>query len=160
MLFQYLANLGKTPPHFIDWTIQHQENQDMLLAWHCGNAPPSLARAGCRVSIQSHSIFGESLGMENCLGTAEFQLKPGEVTLCRLVEYDENFKMLITKGEIIDTDQNLRGSWSWVKVNNLDILYRTLVEEGFLHHASLIHGDRADAINDACTFLGIETVIV
>jgi L-fucose isomerase-like protein len=160
MLVQHLSTLGKIPPHFIDWTIQHQEKPDMLLAWHCGNAPPSLVCSGCRVSIQSHSIFGEPLGLENCLGTAEFPLKPGEVTICRLVEYDEVFKMLITKGEIINADQNLRGSWSWVKVNNLDILYRTLVEEGFLHHASLIHGDQTCAINDACTFLGIETVIV
>ena len=42
MLVQYLASLGKTVPHFIDWTIQHQEKQNTFLAWHCGNAPPSL----------------------------------------------------------------------------------------------------------------------
>jgi len=160
MLIQYLSALGKTPPHFIDWTIQHQEKKNVFLAWHCGNAPPSLVCEGCKVSIKSHSIFGEVIGLERSAGTAEFQFKPGEVTLCRLVEYDEKFKMLITKGEIMKSGQSLRGSWSWVKVNNLDKLYWTLVEEGFLHHASLIHGDQSQAINDACKFLNIDTVVV
>lgn len=45
MLVQYLAALKTTPPHFIDWTIQHQEQENVFLAWHCGNAPhPSSAR--------------------------------------------------------------------------------------------------------------------
>ncbi len=160
MLIQYLASLKTMPPHFIDWTIQHQEKENMFLAWHCGNAPPSLACEGCKVAFKSHSILGEVLGLERSAGTAEFQLKPGDVTLCRLVEYDGKFKMFITKGEIIKTDQSLRGSWSWVKVPNLDILYRTLVEEGFIHHASLIHGDHVQAIKDACRFLDVEPVLV
>ncbi len=160
MLIQYLASLKKTPPHFIDWTIKHQEKEDVFFSWHCGNAPPSLACEGCRVTIKDHSILGEVIGLEKAAGTAEFQLKPGDVTLCRLVEHEEKFKMLITKGEIIESSQNLRGSWSWVKVPNLDKLYRTLVEEGFIHHASLIHGEYVEAIKDACKFLGIETVVV
>ncbi|HID91393.1 TPA: hypothetical protein EYP44_05490 [Candidatus Bathyarchaeota archaeon] len=160
MLIQYLASLKTTPPHFIDWTIQHQEKENVFLAWHCGNAPPSLACEGCKVTIKCHSILGEDLGLERSMGTAEFQLKPGEVTLCRLIERDGRFKMLIAKGEITKSDQSLRGSWSWVRVPNLDTLYRTLVEEGFIHHASLIHGDFTQTIKDACRFLGIEAVIV
>ena len=94
------------------------------------------------------------------MGTAEFQLKPGVVTICRLVEYDGEFKMLVTKGEIEKADQDLRGSWSWVKVPDLDLLYRVIVEEGFIHHASMIHGDYVKPIVDACRLLGIEVVQV
>jgi len=160
MLVQYLASLGTSPPHFIDWTIQHQEKENVFLSWHCGNAPPTLACEGCKVTIKHHSILGEVLGMERSAGTGEFQLKPGDATLCRLVEHDSKFKMLITRGEIIKTDQSLRGSWCWVKVPNLDLLYRTLVGEGFIHHASLVHGDYVEAIRDACRFLGIDTTVV
>ena len=39
MLVNYQAALGQTLPHFVDWTIQHRENPNRLLAWHCGNAP-------------------------------------------------------------------------------------------------------------------------
>jgi len=160
MLLQYLASLRTTPPHFIDWTIQHQEEENVFLAWHCGNAPMSLACAGCPVSLREHSIMAKSLGKEISQGTAEFQLKPGVVTICRLVEYDCKFKLLITKGEIKESSQQLRGSWSWVKVPNLAALYKTLVDEGFIHHASMIHGDYTEAIADACKFLGIEPVVV
>ena len=160
MLVQYLASLATTPPHFVDWTIQHQERENVFLAWHCGNAPPSLAGKGSGVTIRYHSILGETLGIERSMGTAEFQLRPGVVTLCRLGERDGKFKMLITTGESVESDQSLRGSWSWVKVADMNRLYSTLVKEGFIHHASLIHGDYTRAIKDASEFLGIETVIV
>lgn len=160
MLIQYLASMKTTSPHFIDWTIKHQDKENVFLAWHCGNAPPSLVCGSSRVSIKYHSILGESLGIERSMGTAEFQLKPGAVTLCRLVEHADQFKMLITAGEIIESDQNIRGSWSWVQVPDLNKLYNVLVKEGFIHHASLIHGDYRQAIKDACELLKIQTVTV
>jgi L-fucose isomerase-like protein len=160
MLVQHSAALKTVPPHFIDWTIRHQKKKDVFLSWHCGNAPPSLACRAEGIEIQSHSILSKPLSKERALGTAEFQLKPGVVTLCRLTEFDGNFKMLVTTGEIVESPQRLRGSWSWVKVPDLDGLYRTLVEEGFTHHASQIHGDYAGPVKDACKLLGIQVINV
>jgi L-fucose isomerase-like protein len=159
MLVQNLATLKTVPPHFIDWTIRHQTKKNVFLSWHCGNAPVSLACRPQGIAIHAHSILNKQMG-ESSLGTAEFQLKPGVVTLCRLVEYDGEFKMLVTKGEIMESPQKLRGSWSWVKVPDLDGLYDTLVEEGFTHHASQIHGDYTTPISDACELLGIQVVFV
>jgi L-fucose isomerase-like protein len=158
MIIQYLASLETTPPHFIDWTIKNQDKEDVFLAWHCGNAPPSLACQ--KPTIKYHSILGESLGIEKSMGTGEFQIKPGVVTMNRLIEREGQFKLLITKGEIEPSDQFIRGSWSWVRVPDLDKLYNTLVYEGFTHHASIIHGDYSNVIKDACKILGIETCIV
>ncbi len=160
MLIQYYASLGTTPPHFIDWTIQHPKDPNTFLAWHCGNAPPSLACIECTPTILYHSIMYKDVGESSSYGTTEFRLKPGVVTISRLVEYDGEFKMLITKGEALEEDTRFRGSWVWVRVENLDKLYRTLVEEGFVHHASMIHGDYAEPIRDACKILGIKTIIV
>lgn len=160
MLFQHLTAMGKTVPHFIDWTIQHQEKANTFLSWHCGNAPPSLACKNSSVSLRYHSILGESLGIERSKGTGEFQLKAGEITLCRLQEHDGEFKMLIAKGQTSNTKQNLRGSWCWVEVPDLERLYGTLVKEGFTHHASLIHGDYIRPISQACEIMGIQPVIV
>jgi len=160
MLVQYLASLKATVPHFIDWTIQHQREKDVFLAWHCGNAPMGLKARDSQIYLKSHSILGELLGPERCEGTAEFQLKEGKVTLSRIVEYDGEFKMLITKGKIIPSKDKLRGSWSWVKVSDLANLYRTLVEEGFTHHASMIHGDLSDSLVEFCRFTGMEAVVV
>jgi L-fucose isomerase-like protein len=160
MLFQHLASLSTAVPHFIDWTIQNQEEENVFLAWHCGNAPPSLACRSGKITLSYHSILGDTLGIDRSVGTGEFQLKPGVVTLCRLQEHAGTFKMLITTGTVATSREKLRGSWCWVKVPDLDRLYNTLVKEGFTHHASLIHGDFSKAITDACEYLGIETVVV
>jgi L-fucose isomerase-like protein len=160
MLIQYLAAMAETVPHFIDWTIQHQEKANNFLSWHCGNAPPSLVCKNGNVTLRYHSILGESLGIERSKGTGEFQLKAGEVTLCRLQEQDGQFKMLIARGKTEVAKQNLRGSWCWVEVPDLDLLYATLVKEGFTHHASLIHGDFIQPIKQACEYMGIQPVIL
>ena len=146
MVLQYLVTLQSMVPHFIDWTVQHPTLKDVFLAWHCGNAPPTLACEDCKVQVTS-------------IGQGSFKLKTGVVTICRLVEYDGMFKLLVTKGEAI-TDEPIPQTGSWVKVPDLEKLYRTLVEGGFVHHASMIHGDCTQALSDSCKFLGIETVIV
>ncbi len=160
MLAQYEAARRVTVPHFIDWTIQHQQLENVFFAWHCGNAPMCLAAPGCRPQVRIQSILGKLFEGDAGQGAGEFELAPGPVTLSRLQEYDNRFKMLITKGEIIPDDRHLRGSWSWVKVENLDRLYRTLVQEGFVHHASMIPGDYSDVLAQFCQFAGIEVVLV
>jgi len=160
MLIQYLASLETTPPHFVDWTIKHPEKDNLVLMWHCGNAPPSLVCPGCPINLRYHSILFRDVGVERSYGTAEFKLKPNTVTINRLTEHKGEFKILITRGRIVEDPLYTRGSYSWVEVENLDRLYRVLVEEGFVHHASMIHGDYVTEIEDACKFLGIKPVVV
>ncbi|MGD9118884.1 MAG: hypothetical protein PVJ08_09195, partial [Dehalococcoidia bacterium] len=111
-------------------------------------------------TLSYQSVLGKTLGIERSRGTGEFQLKSGDVTLCRLQEHDGQFKMLVAKGKAISSAQKLRGSWSWIEVPDLDNLYSTLVKEGFTHHASMIHGDFSRAVTDACEYLGITPVVV
>ena len=160
MLVQYLASRKETVPHFIDWTIEHQSKKNVFLAWHCGNAPQVLAAKDSPVCLRAHSILGPAIGLEKSEGTAEFRLKPGAVTLTRIVEYDGQFKMLITKGTILASKDKLRGSGCWVEVPDLNRLYRTLIEEGFTHHASMIHGDINSSLIEFCRFTGIEPIVV
>lgn len=163
MLICYQAALGETIPHFIDWTIRHRENPNQLLAWHCGNAPTCLARDPKKTALRSRrDMMGTEPVYDDDLqaGLSQFQIKPGVVTFCRLAEYDTEWKMLISTGEIKPSDETLAGTWSWVEVEDHDMLYRTLVEEGFIHHASMIHGDYTQALLQVCKFLNIEPVLV
>ena len=163
MLAQYAGVFGKFPPHFIDWTIQHREHDDRFLAWHCGNAPASLASPASTRALRSRN---DMLGAippnpaDNQAGLAQFQLMPGVVTMNRLVEYNGQWKMLVTRGEIVPSDDVLAGTWAWVRVKDHQRLYRVLAEEGFMHHASLIHADLAEVMRLACQFMDIEVVEV
>jgi L-fucose isomerase-like protein len=163
MLVNYQASLGSIVPHFVDWTIQHRDNPNWLLAWHCGNAPTSLAADPAKTALRSRrNMTGELPVSEGdfTAGLNQFQIKPGTVTFCRLAEYDNEWKMLLATGEIIPSDEELAGTWSWVEVSDHAKLYRTLVEEGFIHHASMIHGDQTQALLQACKFLDIQPVLV
>jgi L-fucose isomerase-like protein len=163
MLVNYKAALETTVPHFVDWTIQHRDDPNRLLAWHCGNAPACLARAANKVALRSRGDMlgtGEVMEDDPQAGLAQFQLKPGRVTFCRLAEYDGDWRMLIASGEIVPSEETLAGTWSWVTVRDHDALYRTLVEQGFIHHASMIHGNQVASLVQACKFLGIRAVVV
>jgi len=163
MLVNYRAALGETLPHFVDWTIQHRENPNWLLAWHCGNAPVSLACDPARTALRSRrDMCGANPPREGDVqaGLYQFQVKAGPVTFTRLAEYDGQWKMLIARGEIVPSQETLAGTWAWVAVPDHARLYRTLIEEGFVHHASMIHGDQTAALLEACKFLGIHPVVV
>jgi L-fucose isomerase-like protein len=163
MLVSYQSTMGTSVPHFIDWTIQHRERPDWLLAWHCGNAPSCLAADPARTALRSRSDMKGTLPIverDPNAGLAQFQVKPGRVTFCRLAEYDGEWKMLIAAGEIVPSQETLAGTWAWVQVKDHGRLYRTLVEEGFIHHASMIHGDQRSALLMACKFLEIAPVVV
>ena len=163
MLVSSRAALGQTVPHFIDWTIQHRLKDNQFLAWHCGNAPACLANDPARTALRSRRDMQGVLPVnpsDSMAGLYQFQIRAGKVTFCRLQEYDNEWKMLITTGEIMPSDEILAGTWAWVEVADHRKLYRTLVEEGFVHHASMIHGDQTAALLEACKFLDIRPVVV
>jgi len=158
MLVQHLASQRATVPCPFEWTVQHQEIANVFLAWNHGSAPISLADDPDAVLVRKESVLSQMVGPERAQCAIEFQLKPGLVTLCRLVEYHGEFKMLITRGEVIHSTDDLRGVWGWVRVPDLAQLYRLLAEQGFTNRASLVYGDIADAVEAFCRFVGIRVV--
>jgi hypothetical protein len=89
----------------------------------------------------------------------EFRLKNGPVTCGRLVEYDGEFTMFLGTGEVVDVPPFVRGSYGWVKVNDIFDWEDKLVENGMVHHAALIHDPKvADALEMFCKFLNIKAV--
>jgi L-fucose isomerase-like protein len=158
MLIQYEASLETSPPFFIDWTIRHPSKPNVFLAWHCGNAPPALCLGRC--SLLYHFRLHRRVGIENTYGSYEGMLKPGVVTISRLVEYGGEFKLLITRGRALEEEGVFRGSWVWVEVEDLDKMYRTLIEEGFIHHASMIYGDYVEPIANFAKIMGIKAVVI
>lgn len=163
MIASHRASLGEDLPHFVDWTIQHRDDPNLLLAWHCGNAPVCLAADPSKIALRSRADMTGETGVnpgDPQAGLCQFQVKPGLVTFCRLAEFDGDWKMLITTGSILPSDETNAGTWAWVRVRDHARLYRTLVEQGFIHHASMIHGNQTRALVQACKFLDIQPVVV
>ena len=153
----HCATLGMVVPDFIDWTDLHPSKKNVWLAWHCGNAAPSLAAAGCTKKLMRNERMIQ--WCPQCHGALEFMLKTGPVTCSRLVEYDGKYTFFFGTGEVVDIKPFVRGSYGWVKVNDLNDWEMKMTEHGVIHHGTIIHDPVvADALEMFCKFLGIETV--
>ncbi|MCX8037389.1 MAG: hypothetical protein N3D11_10175 [Candidatus Sumerlaeia bacterium] len=159
MLLQYAAALEAVPPHFVDWTTNHPDDPNKFLAWHCGNAPHELAKDGAvALDIQYVMAKGGVVPPTRATGCSWMQLKPGPVTLTRLIEVGGEYRLLLTRAEVSDEPLRTHGSGAWVRVADLPALYAVLQQSGFVHHCSLIHDDHCDALRMAAKFLGIQTI--
>jgi L-fucose isomerase-like protein len=153
----HAAALGRAVPDFIDWTDLHPTEKDVWLAWHCGNAAPSLAAPGCKKRLLRNERMIQ--WCPQCHGALEFRLKPGPVTCARLVEYGGEYTFFFGTGEVVDIPPFVRGAYAWVRVNDLADWERKMVEHGVIHHGTLIHDPMvADALDWFCKFLGIHAV--
>lgn len=149
--------LGQVPADFIDWTDLHPTEDNVWLAWHCGNAACELCADNC----ETHLMMNERLGLwsPTCYGSMEFRLKNGPVTCARMVEYNGKYTMFYGTGEIVDIGPMVRGSYGWVRVKDVADWEKKMVECGVIHHGALIHDPKvADALAMFCRFLGIEAV--
>ena len=159
MLLQHTTALGAVAPHFVDWTTNHPNDANKFLAWHCGNAPHELAKDG-RIVIDTQFIMAQIIPPSVATGCSWMQLRPGRVTLARLVEVGGEYRLLIARGEVSDEPLRTHGSGAWVSVANLPALYEALQQGGFVHHCSLIHDEHVEALQMAAKFLGIQATIL
>ena len=157
MLAMHSATLGEKIPDFIDWTDLHPTEKNVWLAWHCGNAAPSLRDTCCKSKLVRNERMIQ--WCPTCHGAMEFKLKRGPVTCSRMVEYDGKYTFFFGNGEIINIGPFVRGAYGWVKVNDLADWETKMVEHGVIHHGTLIHDKKvADVLQMFCKFLGIEAV--
>jgi len=153
----YCASLGEATPDFIDWTDLHPDKENVWLAWHCGNAAPSLRDQSCKSRLVRNERMIQ--WCPNCHGALEFRLKSGPVTCARMVEYQGEYTMFYGTGEIIDIEPMVRGAYGWVKVNDVFDWENKMIENGIIHHGTLIHDPKvADTMEMFCKFLNIKAV--
>ena len=145
MLVTYQAALGETLPHFIDWTIQHRENPNWLLAWHCGNAPVSLAADPAQTALRSRKDMTGALPTpegDPQAGLYQFQIKPGRSPSAAWPSTTTSGRCSSPPARSSPRTRRWPAPGRGWRCSDHAQLYRTLVEEGFIHHASMIHGDQ------------------
>jgi len=144
-------------PWLADILMLHPEKEDLFLAWHCGNAPAGLAAEGSPARLKGHCSWEE--GFAGGLATSELVVRPGPVSANRIVEHHGEFRVLHVDGRMVASSDQMRGSWGWVSVADRQRMLRTVVEEGFVHHVSIVHGELAPRVREACRYLGMRLVV-
>jgi len=147
--------LTGTSPWFADLIHIDRETKNLYL-WHCGAAPGSLCSRDFTPKINKQ-YRGDDRG-----NTLEFPLKPGAVTVGRIIVTPENrHKIVAFRGEAIEPSYTLRGNWSEVVPEvEADILLENLFELGTAHHYAVVYGDVVERLKHFAKLINIELVVI
>jgi len=160
MLIQKNLTFGKATPMILDILTIHPEKDNLILAWHCGNASIDNKERSQTAKIMYQCPWEDVFGKESAIASMEFGLKPGIVTLNSLVEHNGQFKLSNITGKMVTSTDKIRGAWSWVEMKDRDKFYETLIYEGFTHHNSIIYGDLTLHVKELCKYLNMDCVVV
>jgi L-fucose isomerase-like protein len=142
-----LHSLTGNTPWTADFVNAIKEN-DTLLFWHCGNAPPSL-------SVEKPKI---EVVYEGPAQTAS--LKEGVVTICRINHNANSFKIHAGLATAIKEKPMFRGSNMYVRMNVGNMEYvEKMLNEGIPHHNVLVYGDATEEIKEFAKFARLPVVI-
>ena len=144
------ANLYKESTFFADITMRHPTNDNAELLWHCGNFPPSLAAKDAKPAIKNavaHNI--------PCPGKNAFELKHGDITVCRFDGDHGEYSMFIGEGKGV-SGPITNHTYSWIEVNDWEKWEHKLVTGPYIHHSSCVFAKVAPIMHEACKYLGIK----
>lgn len=157
VLMKMEASLSGAIPFFAD-LISFDTAANTAVLWHCGAAPSAICRKFEETTLSQHFRVdgGNKKGLTN-----EFSLKAGPVTLAQLDEEGDGYRMLIAKGEALDTEPFIRGNPLNVKFDGaVEKLVGTIMTEGFKHHYAIVHADVEQELTELCRWLGITPVCI
>ncbi len=125
---------------------------DTAVFWHCGKAPLSMADPDVQPRATNHSNRQKPLLME-------FPLKPGRVTLARLSEATNDFRLVIGSGEMVRAPISFTGTSGVIRFDHpaREVL-DTLLGEGLEHHLALVYGDYGTALHAFAQMVDVPTL--
>ncbi len=126
--------IGAHTPFMADFSQVNLE-EDFALLWHCGVAPCNLTDGICNCSLDSYHAGGKGV-------TADFVMKSGEISFCRIDSARGKTRLLLGKGQAYPMEKELRGTYMKTRFDiPLQELLNKVVYNGFAHHISVVYGD-------------------
>lgn len=140
------AALDDTRSFFADWTVRHPDDENGELLQHCGPWPISVAR--------NKPAIGYPLAFKHP-GAVEAEAKHGLMTICRFDGDNSEYSLLLGNAEGIEGPYT-KGTYVWIKVNNLKRLEEKLVSGPYIHHCVGIHKNIVPVLYEACKYIGVK----
>jgi L-fucose isomerase-like protein len=139
-------------PVFDTDIVSFDLDADTAVFWHCGKAPLSMADPDIQPRATVHTNRQKPLLME-------FPLKPGRVTLARLSEATNAFRLVIGSGEIMRAPISFTGTSGVIRFDHpaREVLDR-LLGEGLEHHLALVYGDHVAALRAFAQMVDLPTL--
>ena len=138
----------ETPAFFADLTIRHPENNNAELLWHCGNFPYKLCSPAC----SSCFISGHPIIPPHRPGPANFELKPGNITVARFDGMNGEYSLFMGQGKSTKGPQNF-GTYLWFEVPDWKMWEEKLIYGPYVHHVAGIHDHCSAALFEATKYI-------
>ncbi|MCX7031018.1 MAG: hypothetical protein NTU62_12990 [Spirochaetes bacterium] len=139
---------------FLGDLVQIREERNTVVFWHCGAGAISLAspRTGAVAGVQPN---------RNLAYAFDNPLKAGTVTVCRLGQTDDGYRMLIARGKARDDHGHFSGTSVEVEFECAikDVL-PTVIGKGFEFHFAIVWEDIRVELEQLAALLGIPTVVL
>ncbi|MBM3706160.1 MAG: fucose isomerase, partial [Actinobacteria bacterium] len=137
-----------TPTFFADLTIRHPENNNAELLWHCGNFPYALCSPSCeRCFIGGHPVIPPYRP-----GPANFELKPGKITIARFDGMEGQYSLFMGQGKSTEGPLNF-GTYLWLEVPDWKMWEEKLIYGPYVHHVAAVHDHCAAALYEATRYI-------
>lgn len=146
VLIQAAARREK-PVFFADITIRHPQNRNANLLWHCGNFPAALSKNSQQLKISKHYI-----NLQQCPAVGEFELKHGDITVCRFDENEGQYSLFFGEGKGVPGPV-VRGTFVWFEVDDWPKWEERLVKGPYIHHCAGVHKHVSAVLYSSCKYI-------
>ncbi len=134
------VTLGKESEFLADLTIRHPKNDNAELLWHCGPFPYSLKDPGCAARLVG--------------GQERFELKKGDLTVCRFDDIDGQYYLFGGEGRAVDGPET-NGTYVWLETDNWKRWEEKLMFGPYIHHVGGVYGKYKNVLREAARYLGL-----
>lgn len=134
------CKLFEEPGFLADLTIRHPENDNGELLWHCGSFPYSLKKEGAEARLVD--------------GQERFELKQGELTVCRFDDLGGEYYMFAGEAKTT-TGPETNGTYVWMETDNWKRWEEKLMFGPYIHHLGCVYGHYLPVLREVARYLGI-----
>lgn len=134
------AMLGEEPAFLADLTIRNPENDQSELLWHCGPFAYSLKNPSEKAALVN--------------GQESFELKTGDITVCRFDEINNQYYLFAGEGKST-TGPKTTGTYVWFEVDDWKKWEQKLMYGPYIHHLGGVYGKLFPVLREVARYLDI-----
>ncbi len=143
--------MGAETPYLFDFS-QFDFGKNFALLWHDGVAPCNLWDGHSLCSLDSYFAGGKGV-------TADFVLKPGEISIARIDTARGKRRLFLQKATGVPMEKELKGTYLKVVFNRpVKEVLDLVLKNGIAHHASMVYGDYIQPLKVAADIMGWEVI--
>lgn len=141
------ASLRVSPTFIADFTVRHPFNDNAELLSHCGNYSVELAKRR-----EKRRLGYNFISPQHSPGIGEWEVKGGDVTICRFDGDHGEYSLLIGEGKAIEGPKT-KGTYLWFEVKDWPKWEEKIVTGPYAHHCSCVHAKVAPVLYESCKYI-------